>query len=103
MCFHYSLTKEKAEIEIQLQASWSDDWEPVYHADGFRFERMPVITQEDPSRIQMFHWGLIPHWVKGRANADKLRAQTLNARMETIFEKPSFRSSITHHRCLVIA
>lgn len=103
MCFHYSLTKEKAEIEIQLQASWSDDWEPVYHADGFRFERMPVITQEDPARIQMFHWGLIPHWVKGRADADKLRAQTLNARMETIFEKPSFRSSITHHRCLVIA
>lgn len=103
MCFHYSLTKEKAEIEIQLQASWSDDWEPVFHADGFTFLRMPVISMEEQDRIQLFHWGLIPHWVKNREEADKLRAQTLNARSETVFEKPSFRSSIRHHRCLVIA
>lgn len=103
MCFHYSMTKEKAEIEIQLQASWSDDWEPVYHADGFGFPRMPVISMEDPGHIHTYHWGLIPHWVKSRADADKLRAQTLNARSETVFEKPSFRSSIMHQRCLVIA
>ena len=78
--------KEKAEIEIQLQASWSDDWEPVYHADGFGFPCMPVISMEDPGHIHTYHWGLIPHWVKSRADADKLRAQTLNARSETVFE-----------------
>ena len=43
-----------------------------------------------------------PHTAKSRADADKLRAQTLNARSETVFEKPSFRSSIMHQRCLVI-
>lgn len=102
MCFHYSLTKEKAEIEIQLQASWADDWEPVYHADGFRFLRMPVITMEDPAHIHTYHWGLVPHWTRSHEEADKLRAQTLNARSETVFEKPSFRSSVRHHRCLVI-
>lgn len=103
MCFHYSLTKEKAEIDIQLQARWADEWEPVYHADGFAFPSMPVITMADPSVIQLFHWGLIPSWVKGKADADKLRAQTLNARSETVFEKPSFRTSIIHKRCLVPA
>lgn len=103
MCFHYSLTIERAEIEIQLGAHWDDDWEPVYHANGFSFLAMPVITQGDPGRIQLFHWGLIPPWVKSKADADKLRAQTLNARSETVFEKPSFRTSIMHNRCLVIA
>ena len=103
MCFHYSLTKERAEIEIQLGVHWDDDWEPVFHANGFSFLQMPVITQDKPDRIQLFNWGLIPHWVKTKADADKLRAQTLNARSETVFEKPSFRSYISNSRCLVIA
>lgn len=103
MCFHYALTKEKAEIEIQLGVTWDDDWLPVYHADGFSFLKMPVITQKKPGAVQMFHWGLIPHWVKTKADADKLKTQTLNARSETVFEKPSFRSYITNNRCLIIA
>lgn len=103
MCFHYALTKQKAEIEIQLGVSWEDDWQPVYHASGFSFLKMPVITQEQPGKLQMFNWGLIPHWVKTKADADKIKTQTLNARSETVFEKPSFRSSILNNRCLVIA
>ena len=104
MCFHYALTIQRTELEIQFSATWDDgDWAPVYHADGFSFLKMPVITQENPSSIRLFNWGLIPHWVKSKADADKLRAQTLNARSETVFEKPSFRSSITNHRCLIPA
>ncbi|MEP7163397.1 MAG: SOS response-associated peptidase [Ferruginibacter sp.] len=103
MCFHYSLTKERAEIEIQLGATWDDvEWTPVYHMDGFRFSLMPVITQDAPTRIQLLNWGLIPQWVKTNDEAQKMRAQTLNARSETIFKKPSFRSSISNSRCLVI-
>jgi len=104
MCFHYSLTKERTEIELLLHADWDDEtWQPVYHADGFSFLQMPVITQEEPVKIKLFHWGLIPHWVKTKAEASHLKAQTLNARAETIFEKPSFRSYINTQRCLVIA
>ncbi|HQW92503.1 MAG TPA: SOS response-associated peptidase, partial [Ferruginibacter sp.] len=102
MCFHYALTKEKAEIEIQLGVNWDDEWQPIFHAAGFSFLQMPVITQKQPGRVQLFNWGLIPHWVKTRADADKLKAQTLNARSETVFEKPSFRSCIPNSRCLVI-
>lgn len=103
MCFHYALTKEKAEIEIQLGVNWDDEWQPVFHAAGFSFLQMPVITQKQPGRVQLFNWGLIPHWVKTRADAGKLKTQTLNARSETVFEKPSFRSCIPNSRCLVIA
>lgn len=103
MCFHYALTKERAEIEIQLQAQWDDDWQPVFHVDGFRFPAMPVITEEAPDRLQYLQWGLIPHWIKSRSEADVFRAQTLNARSESMFDKPSFRPSVMHHRCLVPA
>lgn len=104
MCFHYSLTLEQAAIARQVHAEWgSYHWQPVYHADGFSFLQMPVITQEAPERIQPMHWGLIPAWVKNSEEAEKIRAQTLNARAETIFEKPSYRHSIRHQRCLIPA
>lgn len=104
MCFHYSITQQMAKIESALKVTWDDgEWQPVPHANGFTFLKMPVITQDNPSKIQLYNWGLIPHWVKTKADADKLRAQTLNARSETVFEKPSFRSSIKHQRCLVVA
>ena len=93
-----------AKIESALQVNWEgQEWQPVYHADGFTFLKMPVVTQENPDQIQLFNWGLIPSWVKTKSDADKLKAQTLNARTETVFEKPSFRSSIKQHRCLVPA
>lgn len=103
MCFHYSLTIERTEIEIQLGVHFEDNWAPVYHANGFSFLQMPVIAQNKPDVVQLFDWGLIPFWIKSKADAEKIRAQTLNARSETVFEKPSFRSSITNQRCLVIA
>ena len=103
MCFHYSLTKERAEIEIQLGVHFDDVWTPVFHANGFSFLQMPVITQNKSGSIQLLHWGLIPNWIKTKADADKIRAQTLNARSESVFEKPSFRSCIGNNRCLVIA
>lgn len=104
MCFHYSLTQKMAQIETQLRVTWEGaEWQPVYHADGFTFLQMPVITMEQPKKVQLMHWGLIPHWVKTKSDADKLKAQTLNARSETVFEKPSFRTGIAKHRCLVVA
>jgi putative SOS response-associated peptidase YedK len=104
MCFHYSITQQKIKIAATLQVNWEgEEWQPVYHAAGFSFLQMPVVTQEKPTDVQLFHWGLIPHWVKSKEDADKLKAQTLNARSETVFEKPSFRNSIKSQRCLVPA
>lgn len=104
MCFHYSITQQMSKITSALAMSWEgEEWQPVYHADGFTFLKMPVITQDQPNHIQLFNWGLIPSWVKNKMDADKLKSQTLNARSETVFEKPSFRNSITSRRCLVVA
>jgi len=93
-----------ATIEEKLRVHWEgQEWQPVYHASGFSFLQMPVITQADPKYVQLFNWGLIPSWVKTKIDADKLKAQTLNARSETAFEKPSFRSGIKYNRCLIPA
>ena len=49
--------------------------------------------------IELFHWGLIPSWAKD----PKIGNQMINARSETLSEKPSFRSAYKRRRCLVLA
>ena len=72
---------------------------PIYHASGFQHPRLLIETGEALPRVA--HWGLIPHWVKDRAQAKKLWNSTLNARGETIHEKPSFRDAYKHKRCAI--
>jgi putative SOS response-associated peptidase YedK len=74
-----------------------DDFEPGELFKGFDYPRTPVITKDDPELIQLYQWGLIPHW----AGPDWNRNYTLNARVETLDQKRSF-SDITGNRCLVI-
>lgn len=48
-------------------------------------------------------WGLIPSWVQTPAQAAQIRSKTLNARAETVLEKPAFRQAVRRRRCLVPA
>lgn len=58
-----------------------------------------IISAGDRRQFQMLRWGLIPSWAKDPAIGAKL----INARAETVAEKPSFRSAFRHRRCLIIA
>ena len=62
-------------------------------------QNLAVITGSEPETLQFFRWGLIPSWAKEAAIGNKL----INARGETISEKPSFRSAFKNRRCLVPA
>lgn len=105
MCYHYSLTAPDGEIEHRFTAKFKPEYvrDKVWHNDGFTHRPMPVITADEPDFINMYSWGLIPHWVKSLADAKKLSNQTLNAKGETVFDLPSFRSYIGKKRCLVLA
>jgi len=105
MCFSNSLSKKSQEIENRFSAKFENgvDFKPIYHASGFAFPLWPVITTENPTKIQIYQWGLIPHWIKGLEDALKFRTNTLNARTESVFEKPSFKYSIGKKRCLVLS
>lgn len=58
-----------------------------------------VVTNEHPTTLQTFVWGLVPHWSKDGKNTGRL----INARAEGIATKPSFRIPIRRRRCLVLA
>ena len=105
MCFYFSINKPKKVIEERFDSSFdsNDSFKAEPYANAFSKPTLPVIVNSEPDRIHLFKWGLIPHWVKGEENANKISSATFNARSETIFEKPSFRDAIKTQRCLVIA
>lgn len=103
MCYFVSISVNFKIIEDRFNVRFvaKESFSPVYSASAFTFPKLPVITNADPDKLQLFRWGLIPHWVKDMESARKISEKTLNARAETIFEKPSFRSAIITKRCLV--
>jgi putative SOS response-associated peptidase YedK len=74
---------------------------PLFHASGFSHPKMFIYTDVTPDYPTVATWGLVPFWVKSEEQHKKLWNQTLNARSETLFEKPAFRDSARHRRCLL--
>ncbi len=104
MCYDVAyLTRKIAYYEKRFGASYGEvPFAPMYHSNGFDHMDIPVITNEEPGSIQLFSWGLIPGWVKDMDKANSIRNATLNARDQTLFEKPSFKKSAASKRCLVL-
>lgn len=105
MCFHNSITQKAIKLAARygrksdiLEIS-QDIMNEQYHVNAFNFPRYPIITNSD--EVQVFNWGLIPFWVRTEEDAEEIRKMTLNAKAETIFEKPSFREAIKSKRCLI--
>jgi putative SOS response-associated peptidase YedK len=59
---------------------------------------MPVVINDGERMLDAYRWGLIPSWAKEASIGNKL----INARGETVAEKPSFRSALKRRRCLVL-
>lgn len=70
-----------------------------YRVNAFSFPECPIVTTEQ--ELQSFRWGLIPFWTKDEKLADEIKRMTLNARTDTIFQKPSFREPIRSKRCII--
>lgn len=100
MCFHSKQSKEATEVENRFNAKIDNIaiFKPQENIDGFDYPLTPIIIDENPKIITHYNWGLIPSWSKD----DEIKKFTLNARIETVDEKPSFRNSV-NNRCLVIA
>ena len=74
----------------------------MYHCvSGFSHPSLLIYGQDDPILPFVAQWGLIPHWTKSLEAAHLLWNKTINARGETIFEKPSFKDSAEDKRCLL--
>lgn len=99
MCFFSQISKDAVEVQHRFNAKFESgsSFIPMKY-NAFQFPKTPVITNLKPELIQMFQWGLIPHWAKN----EDIRKNTLNARVETIHEKPSFKYAL-QNRCLIIS
>lgn len=105
MCFHNSMSKKAQELAARYGRKTDvieiaqDIINEQYHVNAFNFPLCPVVTAAP--EIQLCNWGLIPFWTKTEADADEIRRMTLNAKAETIFQKPSFKEPIKLKRCLI--
>jgi len=100
MCGRYTQSKSAEMIAKAFQIDNVSDIKPRYNIAPTQ----SVLTVLQPSASanrqgKMLHWGLIPSWAKDRKMASKL----INARAETVAEKPAFRSAFRKRRCLVVA
>lgn len=100
MCFHSKQTKSALEVENRFNAKVDNtiEFKTQTHINGFDYPKTPIIIDENPNIITHYNWGLIPTWAKD----DDIKKFTLNAKIETLENKPSFNESI-NKRCLVIA
>ncbi len=73
--------------------------EPRYNIAPTQFIAAIRNSDENQPELAMFRWGLVPFWAKDPS----IGARMINARAETVAEKPSFRSAYRKRRCLILA
>jgi putative SOS response-associated peptidase YedK len=98
MCGRYSFAIEDELIKERFGVSVRS---AIYKAryNCAPTQELAVISNEDPAALSFYRWGLIPFWAKDPAVGTRL----INAKSETVSEKPSFRNSFRRRRCLVPA
>jgi putative SOS response-associated peptidase YedK len=100
MCGRYTLTASAQIIAEFFKLSEVPDIKPRYNvAPTQSIATVTVDSEKMQRQLQFMRWGLIPSWAKDM----KIGSKMINARSETVAEKPAFRSAIKHRRCLIVA
>ena len=96
MCGRFALHSSQKELEEYFNL---ENAEPVIQRYNIPpSTAIPIIrTHEEQLAMVNCHWGLIPHWSKDK------KIQPINARAETIANKPFFKTSFRNKRCLIPA
>lgn len=99
MCGRFTLTADPADLKEAFY------WVDFGNADIFpRYniapsQGIPVVTNNGKNNLDFFTWGLVPRWAKD----PQIGYRMINARSETLPEKPSFRNAYKYRRCLILA
>ncbi len=98
MCYHTEHKATAKELKKQFKAEFpkENDFKTSSFVNGFDHPLCPIITSKDQNTIQLFSWGLVPNWAKDL----KIQNNTLNAKFETLTEKPSFKNYLSQ-RCII--
>ena len=96
MCGRFTLTVDPAD----LQEAFPQFILPAQGAPRYNIapgQPILVLPNDGTNKADFFVWGLIPSWAKDPSIGNKM----INARAETLAEKPAFRSAYKYHRCLI--
>ncbi|MBP7694008.1 MAG: SOS response-associated peptidase [Anaerolineales bacterium] len=99
MCGRFTLTVDPSQLAAAFDLAAPPPPELVPRYNIAPTQPVAVIANTEPRRIELFRWGLIPMWAKDA----KIGHSLINARAETVAEKPAFRAAFKQRRCLVLA
>ena len=102
MCGRYTFIAPAPAVEQRFNAFFTEPAPANYNAAPS--QRLPIITNAAPGQIQLLSWGLVPSWSKDpTGHGPAAGPKPINARAETLAEKPSFQQQLGRRRCLVLA
>jgi putative SOS response-associated peptidase YedK len=96
MCGRFALTVDP----VDMQAAFPEFIFPSQVAARYNVaptQPILVLPNDGTNKADFFVWGLIPSWAKDPAIGSRM----INARAETLSEKPAYRSAYKYHRCLI--
>lgn len=100
MCGRFTLRAPLSVLIEQFRLRAASAWSPRFNIAPT--QPVPVVRASGPDgsrTMTLLQWGLVPSWARDA----KAGARVINARGETVAEKPAFRASFRHRRCLILA
>jgi putative SOS response-associated peptidase YedK len=97
MCGRYTLTVNQDELMQRFELERAE----IAHAPRYNVaptQPVAVVFNDSPKTLSAARWGLIPAWSRSAPSSNPL----INARAETLLEKPSFRGLLKNRRCWVL-
>lgn len=98
MCGRFTLTLDPAQLREAFPGLFIPD-DLISRYNIAPSQPVAVIPNSGENNLEFFAWGLIPSWSKDPSIGSRL----INARAETVAEKPAFRSSFRRRRCLILS
>jgi len=98
MCGRFTLTIDPADLQDAFPGlAFPEGMIPRYNVAPAQL--VAVVANDGKNQVEFFKWGLVPSWAKDVSIGNRM----INARAETLAEKPSFRAAYKRRRCLILA
>lgn len=99
MCGRFTLTADPADLQEAFDWIHFGNAEFSPHYNIAPSQPLAVVTNNGKNELDFFTWGLVPFWAK----EPSIGSRMINARSETLAEKPSFKNAFKRRRCLILA
>jgi putative SOS response-associated peptidase YedK len=99
MCGRFAITLPPDAMAQLFEAVPANDLPPVPNFNVCPTNQIHAVVSDGQRRLVALRWGFLPHWYKSPSDGPLL----INARAESVAEKPAFRAAVRERRCLIPA